>query len=88
MAASKEYLALKNFLHNTCGVSREEIKGIVKEAVKEMVRDAVARRMATVEGQSSVREAVFHYLKWHINPLRDAIYDMVEIKVKDPKAGG
>lgn len=45
----REYRALKNHLHNTLGVSREELRGTVKEAVREMVDDALTRWFKTAD---------------------------------------
>lgn len=45
----REYRALKNYLHNTLGVTRDAVKEIVKEAVREMTEDAVARYFETAD---------------------------------------
>jgi hypothetical protein len=38
--ASKEYKAMKNFMHNECGVSKENIRDIIREEVREQVKAA------------------------------------------------
>lgn len=50
----RDYRALKNHLHNTLKISREELKKLVRDAVREMVQDAMDRWFMTSEFQAYV----------------------------------
>jgi hypothetical protein len=52
----REYRALKNHLHNTLKISREELKKLVRDAVREMVQDAMDRWFMTTEFKSYVSQ--------------------------------
>ena len=45
--SDKVYQALKNHVHNTLKISRDELKAMVREAVKEMTKDALDRYFQT-----------------------------------------
>jgi len=58
MARTKEYLALKNFFHNTMGLSRAELKLVVRDVVEELVLDNFKRISETVYFRDWVDKAL------------------------------
>ena len=41
MGKSREYLAIKNFVHNTCGVSKEAVREMVFDCVRGMTDQVI-----------------------------------------------
>ena len=69
MSKSKEYLALKNFFHNTMGLTRKEIREIVREVAKEMIVDQFRRFSETTEFQTIAQQGV----KWALHDIQNNI---------------
>jgi len=56
---SDGYLAIKNLIHNTCGLGREEIKNILRECVQDAIRDELTRFFQTRQFKSYLDAAMF-----------------------------
>lgn len=69
MARSKEYLALKNFFHNTMQLDRAQLRGIVKEVVCELAKDEIQRFMLTGKFTDIAHKAIY----WGMGNVRDDI---------------
>lgn len=56
--ASKEYKAVSNFFRNTMGITRKEVKELLREVFREIVAEEFGRFMKETAGQAVVnREA-------------------------------
>lgn len=45
MSRSREYIAVKNFIHNEMKLSKEDFKGLLIDAIKEEAKSYVKREM-------------------------------------------
>ncbi len=58
MSLSKEYRAISNFFLNTQGISREEIKVILKEVVQDIIKEEINRFTKTKECGDIISKAI------------------------------
>lgn len=57
MSRSKEYIAIKNFIHNEIGLSKEDFRGILVDTIKDEAR-AFVRRNTNLTSNSDIQNAV------------------------------
>lgn len=71
MSKSKEYKAVKNFLHNELQISKEMIVDIVKDEVKAIVLKTIRNTYGAHDIESVVKQA----LRWEITgDRRDVLW--------------
>lgn len=78
MSKSKEYKAVKNFLHNELGITKEMIVEIVKDEVKSIV----LKTIHDTYGADSIESVVKKTLRWEIMGDRQDVIWAFENEVR------
>ncbi|GAA6434529.1 hypothetical protein K140096H11_30230 [Bacteroides intestinalis] len=78
MSKSKEYKAVKNFLHNELQISREMIVDIVKDEVKSIV----LKTIRNTYGANDIESVVKQTLRWEIVGARQDVLWAFENEVR------
>lgn len=83
MRASKNYLAIKNFIHNDLGVSKELIVGIIKEEMHESIKEVIRNTYGRNDLESIIRNILIQELGIRGRDVSYAMSRIVENKIKD-----
>lgn len=77
MASSKEYLALKNYLHNNLGFSKEDLRQMMKEIIRDAAIQAIKDYFETNDFLERVRRG-FHRTNHYYSGRNDEFTQCIE----------
>jgi hypothetical protein len=85
MSRTPEYTALKNYIHNTCGISKDDMGAIVKGVIRDIVEERMKDHMQTNAFGVLVRKQITQFMGSSLAyaVIKGVVHDMVSITVTE-----